>query len=231
MSNVPDEWNNFRSRPRNIQALDGRQVGCDGSPEDDTLHEIIMAVNLAPRGTVGCCYYVAEEEKLFFMEDIELGNIDVVDSCERGPVAKRTCSNRVEVKLFIDPAVILLSTNVEDNVIDCFDPEARSRDSTSGDNDQFRLPYLLEIRPPGDFSYDAAKSRLANLNLGNASDSRINFNIPGELFSNDNNDPGSKSGHPGQLLRLAGWIDMESRVTVSFESKSCYSRHSLLIYA
>jgi hypothetical protein len=32
--------------------------------ENDSLDEIIMAVDLKERGTVGCCYYVAREEKV-----------------------------------------------------------------------------------------------------------------------------------------------------------------------
>lgn len=32
--------------------------------ENDSLDEIIMAVDLKDRGTVGCCYYVAREEKV-----------------------------------------------------------------------------------------------------------------------------------------------------------------------
>jgi DNA mismatch repair protein MSH5 len=39
-----------------------------------------MAVDLTPRGTVGCCYYVAKDEKLYFMEDIQFGEVDIVDS-------------------------------------------------------------------------------------------------------------------------------------------------------
>jgi hypothetical protein len=47
---------------------------------NDTLNEVIMAVDLMPRGTVGCCYYVARDEKLYFMEDIQFGEVDVVDA-------------------------------------------------------------------------------------------------------------------------------------------------------
>lgn len=45
------------------------------------LNEIVMAVDLNTRGTVGCCYYIASEERLYFMEDIQYGHVDVVDSC------------------------------------------------------------------------------------------------------------------------------------------------------
>lgn len=48
--------------------------------KDDTLGEVIMAVDMTPRGTVGCCYYVAREEKLYFMEDIQIGDANIVDT-------------------------------------------------------------------------------------------------------------------------------------------------------
>jgi DNA mismatch repair protein MSH5 len=47
---------------------------------DDTLNEIVMAVDMTARGAVGCCYYVARDEKLYFMEDVQLGDVNVVDS-------------------------------------------------------------------------------------------------------------------------------------------------------
>lgn len=62
------------------------QQSSDLAPEnegtnDDTLNEVIMAVDMTPRGTVGCCYYVAREERLYFMEDIQIGDVDIVDTC------------------------------------------------------------------------------------------------------------------------------------------------------
>lgn len=43
------------------------------------LSEVVMAVNVGKRGTVGCAYYLAREEKLYFMEDVQQGGVDVVD--------------------------------------------------------------------------------------------------------------------------------------------------------
>ena len=165
---------------------------------DDTLGEIVMAVDLTTRGTVGCCYYIAREEKLFFMEDIQFADVDVVDA----------------LRMFIDPTIILVPTKIDDTVIDRFDPEARSSRSTSGETDQFRLHFLLEVRPPSEFAYSAAKSKLVGLRLGDEFGPRISFNVPGELNANDRLDDDNSTGRQGQLLRLAGWIDMESRVTV-----------------
>jgi len=53
----------------------------DFGADVDQLNEVVMAVNLTDRGTVGCAYYVARDEKLYFMEDVKLGGADIVDSC------------------------------------------------------------------------------------------------------------------------------------------------------
>ena len=48
--------------------------------DNDSLNEIVMAVDLRDRGTVGCCYYIAREEKLYLMEDVKSGGIEVIDT-------------------------------------------------------------------------------------------------------------------------------------------------------
>ncbi|EUC27440.1 hypothetical protein COCCADRAFT_9965 [Bipolaris zeicola 26-R-13] len=160
---------------------------------DDMLNEIVMAVDLNTRGTVGCCYYIASEERLYFMEDIQYGHVDVVDS----------------LRIYVNPTVILVSTKTDDRVIDCLDPDAKS-----GDNDQFRLPFLLEVRPPSEFNYNSAKNKLASLHLGKDDGTHIEFNVPGELATVGHPGKDQSAGQQGQLLRLAGWIDLESHSTV-----------------
>lgn len=46
----------------------------------DALDEIIMAVDIRERKSVGCSYYVAREEKLYLMEDMKLGDVEVIDT-------------------------------------------------------------------------------------------------------------------------------------------------------
>lgn len=182
-----------------------RDGGTSDFHVDDTLTEVVMAVDLTTRGTVGCCYYVAREEKLFFMEDIHFADVDVVDA----------------LRVFINPTIILVSTKIDDTVIDRFDPEARSNRSASGETDQFRLPFLLEVRPPNEFAYTAAKSKLVSLRLGEDFGPRISFNVPGELIGNDRFNDGNAAGEQGKLLRLAGWVDMESHTTVRSALLTC----------
>lgn len=92
-----------------------------------------MAVDLRERGTVGCCYYVARDEKFYFMEDVKLGGVDVVDACTFCHIRIVLCpANHHTVRIFIEPTVILVSTKIDDAAIDRFDPEARSGASDNG---------------------------------------------------------------------------------------------------
>lgn len=40
-----------------------------------------MAVDVKDRMTIGCCYYVAREEKLALMEDVKLGSLEMIQTC------------------------------------------------------------------------------------------------------------------------------------------------------
>lgn len=46
----------------------------------DALSEVIMAIDLTDRGAIGCAYYVARTETLYFMEDVQMGDIEMVDA-------------------------------------------------------------------------------------------------------------------------------------------------------
>lgn len=114
----------------------------------------------------------------------------------------------------MNPTVILLSTKIDDSVIDRFDPETKSNESVSGDYDQFRLPYLQELRPPSEFYYDTAVSRLVSLRVGDENGGHFSFNTPGHLNVINSPTHEGDASHQGDVLRLAGWINLESRVTV-----------------
>ncbi len=92
---------------------------------------------------------------------------------------------------------------------------------TWGADEEHQPPYLLEIRPSAEFAYEAGKSKLVGLKIGSESGPQINFTVPGDVptvgLSNTAEERGS-GGHQSQLLRLSGWIDIESRVTVRIPS-------------
>ncbi|KAF8244532.1 hypothetical protein K440DRAFT_513134, partial [Wilcoxina mikolae CBS 423.85] len=79
---------------------------------------------------------------------------------------------------------------------DCFDAR--------GDN---TLPYRVLIRPSGEFSYDAAKRKLIALRIGE--DSGPDIQVPADLH-----DVSSDGQSRGKLLKLAAWINIDSKTTV-----------------
>lgn len=52
----------------------------DADEDADALNEVVLAVDLRERGTVGCTYYVARDEKLYFMEDAQLGGVETIEA-------------------------------------------------------------------------------------------------------------------------------------------------------
>jgi DNA mismatch repair protein MSH5 len=124
------------------------------------------------------------------------------------------------VKLFIDPTVVLVSTRCNEELINRLDPEmANGRGSVAGERngDTTRLPYLLECRPNAEFGYDTSRKKLVNLRIGQRDGPRVTFVVPGDILPQTGSraaDDYEQPDRQGQLLRLSGWINLESRLTV-----------------
>jgi DNA mismatch repair protein MSH5 len=76
------------------------------------MNEIIMAVDLRDRGTIGCAYYVARNERLSLMEDIKMGGLDIIDT----------------LKIHVQPTVILISNRSDERLEEYLNKEARGID-------------------------------------------------------------------------------------------------------
>lgn len=79
-SSVPSVVYRLPRQPTTSATPSIRRDNFDDNASDETLDEIVMAIDWKPRGTVGCAYYVAAQEKLYFMEDIELGGLDIIEA-------------------------------------------------------------------------------------------------------------------------------------------------------
>lgn len=53
----------------------------EADEEEDLRNEVIMAVDVKEKDSIGCCYYEAREEKLYLMEDVRLGGLGLLDGC------------------------------------------------------------------------------------------------------------------------------------------------------
>jgi|SRR5579871_5028809 len=79
------------------------------------------------------------------------------------------------------------------------------------------LPYLLEVRPSLEFSYEGAKNKLVNLKSFVERWTGHSFYRSWDLLADD--DGGARRQE--YLLRFASWIDIESCLTVSLSIALC----------
>lgn len=179
----------------------------------DSINETIMAIDMRDYGTIGCAYYVARDEKLYLMEDVKLGNVDLADT----------------LKLHATPTIILINTKSDEKLEERLAPDARRIDRaedesmlflsslvpTANITDTVNGLYILETRPAVEFKYEAAKDRLISLNLKGDGGNNMAFLTPDDdlamhsAFGED-----VTSGRQGQLMRLAGHVDLDSFISV-----------------
>ncbi|KAE8444261.1 hypothetical protein EG329_000761 [Mollisiaceae sp. DMI_Dod_QoI] len=186
-------------REENVQAeIIETEDEIQAREDSDAMNEVILAVDMRDRGTIGCAYYVAREEKLCLMEDIKMAGLDIIDT----------------LKLHAEPTLILISTRSDEKLEDHLAKDARGIDRGDEANDVFGS-YILDSRGSREFNDEKAKDKLINLELSANESPNITFttpadNIVGGLAHED--DVGM--GRQGRLLRLAGWIDLNSKVTL-----------------
>ncbi|KLJ07360.1 DNA mismatch repair protein MSH5 [Blastomyces silverae] len=188
----------------NNQVSDGvsqRQGNVGQHERDDEnaeLCQVVMAMDMKERGSVGCCYYVAAEQKLCLLEDITSGGLEAIET----------------LKLDVQPTLVLLSTRADQSTANLGQTGLGMH--TADNDDQFQLPYHLDVRPLQEFNFEGAKLKLASLQLG-TSRSETRFLVPGDTFSlnqnGDENDLGF-TDHQGRLLNLSGSIDMDNRISI-----------------
>lgn len=78
---------------------------------------------------------------------------------------------------------------------------------------------MLNAQPSVEFGYEGAKIKLVNLNLGADEAHNIIFTTPGDELAQDNGYGNQGSmGRQGRLMRLAAWINLDSKLTVRVES-------------
>ncbi|KAK2750532.1 MutS protein msh5 [Onygenales sp. PD_40] len=179
--------------------LEGRNGVGNQEQEDENedLCQVIMAIDMKERGTVGCCYYVAQEEKLYILEDITSGGFEAVET----------------LKLDVEPTLVLVSTRADQSASNL---EQTHQGIPDEDDVQFQLPYHLDVRPSQEFSFEGARLKLSKLQLdGPRNETR--FLVPGDTFSMGQNGDETDFGftdQQGRLLNLSGSLDMDNRVSI-----------------
>jgi DNA mismatch repair protein MSH5 len=109
-----------------VRAYDETEAEVQEREDSDALNEIIMAIEMKERGSIGCAYYIAREEKLCLMEDIKMAGLEIVDT----------------LKVQVQPTVVLISTRCEEKLEEHLGKESRGIDR--GD-DASMLVFFKEI--------------------------------------------------------------------------------------
>ncbi len=100
-------------REENVQAeIIETEDEIQAREDSDAMNEVILAIDMRDRGTIGCAYYVAREEKLCLMEDIKMAGLDIIDT----------------LKLHAEPTLILISTRSDEKLEDHLAKDARGID-------------------------------------------------------------------------------------------------------
>jgi DNA mismatch repair protein MSH5 len=78
-----------RSRELSATPLANANDRCETENEEsptnrdtEPLDEVVMAVDVRGSLIIGCSYYVAREETMYFMEDCKLADTSLVDACK-----------------------------------------------------------------------------------------------------------------------------------------------------
>ncbi|KAB8291251.1 hypothetical protein EYC80_009938 [Monilinia laxa] len=182
IQDVDDEANNLEAE-ENDSDIQERE-------DWDSMNEVVMAVELKERGTIGCAYYIAREEKLCMMTDISMAGLDMIDT----------------LKIHAEPTETL-----EDRL----QKDAKGIDR--GDANEIFGSYVLDSRPAAEFYYEAAKNKLASLEIEGARGASMILSTPGDDFTGDRKSDQAElsgTGRQGRLMRLAGWIDLDSRLSI-----------------
>lgn len=165
---------------------DGDQQGDehDDDDEDENDSEAVIMAVDHRGRKIGCAFYSVAEQKLSLMEDLEFPTSDCLEA----------------LKFHIKPTVLLLPSRFDETIDKSLNPDPK---------DEFATPYHISIRPTVEFSYASARDKLAAINIGEDSGPVLTLQTPGDIH-----DISGGQQRRGNLLRLAGWINVDSRITV-----------------
>lgn len=156
----------------------------DDDDENDDDSEDIIMAVDHRGRKIGCAFYSVAEQKLSLMEDIEFPTSDCLEA----------------LKFHIKPTILLLPSRFDETIERSLNPDAK---------DEFATPYRISIRPTAEFSYASARDKLATINISEESGPPLTLHTPEDIH-----DLSGGQQRRGNLLRLAGWINVDSKITV-----------------
>ena len=116
------------NRPYNLQ----EEPLEEHEEEDDSLNEVMMAIDMRNRDTIGCAYYVARNETLYMLSDVKYGGLEIIENC-KFQSCHPICIDVSAVRIYAEPTVVLISTKVDETVDDYLNPEKYAQEGQDHD--------------------------------------------------------------------------------------------------
>ncbi|QSS60417.1 mismatch repair protein [Histoplasma capsulatum] len=66
-----------------LSQIQGNRGQQDQDDENEELCHVVMAIDMKEAATVGCCYYIADEQKLYLLEDITSGGLEAIEAYDQ----------------------------------------------------------------------------------------------------------------------------------------------------
>ncbi|RMD45070.1 hypothetical protein DV735_g190, partial [Chaetothyriales sp. CBS 134920] len=121
-----------------------------------------------------------------------------------------------QLKVDLQPTLILLSTRAEALASTLDDRKASASSLVDTDPDSLPLPYEVQVLPSPEFNFEGALSRLAYFEPSLLA-MRTRLIIPGDAISGEGNLEPSKFGfsdREGRLLQVSSGLDLDSKTSI-----------------
>ena len=63
------------------EILPENDIDIEQREDEDSLNEVVMAIDVRDRGNVGCCYYIAKTQQIAILSDVQGGGLGIVENC------------------------------------------------------------------------------------------------------------------------------------------------------
>jgi DNA mismatch repair protein MSH5 len=137
------------------------------------------------------------------------------------------------VKVDLQPTTVILSPRIDNNTDSAGDGVQRQISLIesgrciafevesmliSTDNEHHPLPYVVEVRPTPEFSYEGGLNKLLSLSVRLEDEGKVEFLVPGDaaLFDEDISPQDlGLTRRRGKILQLSARIDLDNKVSIA----------------
>ncbi|KAF4123351.1 DNA mismatch repair protein MSH5 [Geosmithia morbida] len=165
--------------------------------EDSVLEEVIMAIDMREKSTMGCAYFSTEDGILYMSENIPNASLDDIE----------------QYVAHVNPTTVLVSGKAPEELLG---PLERQANADGSDDTNFGA-FILRALAASEFSNHTAHERLISLQLEATDTSRAVISTVEDSLDEDTmlGQEGSHESRHIKLIRCGTFVNLESNVAVN----------------